>query len=154
MTEAERHRIFRRRRATYAFLETLPPTCHWPKRPEPFRPQDSPLFAAIIESMDENGQPCDYVEAARILSSARNAGRILFDSETRLWRGSKWKAAGFYQADASLDEQKLLKMLEAAKFRLSTVYPRFSDRKLSEILGAFLFLRTQLEFSDRCTGLQ
>jgi hypothetical protein len=166
MTGAEQHRIFVRRLATYKFLETLPPISHWPRRPAQFRPQDSPLFAVIIDSMYKHGRLCDFVEASRILSSARIAGRIIFDPKTRLWRGARWVPDEKKQLGATNGTplgdwvDSIMPQLKAeceaiaaakpaspaVKPRRPIVFPRLSRAELSKILTPEDIERIHCEF--------
>jgi len=69
-----------------AYLKSMPPTSHWPDRSQPFRRELSLLLDHI-----KRVAHCDVDKAECLRNVATRRKAIIFDGETKLWRGNpKW----------------------------------------------------------------
>lgn len=94
-------RIHARRLPVIEALRVMPLLSHWPDKPEPYSLLRSHCVSWIVRLFPEH---CPSMarwpfidqmrEAERILGAARRKGCVVFDPQTRLWRGSALSATG------------------------------------------------------------
>jgi hypothetical protein len=64
-------------------MANMPPRSHWPKRPEEFKISSSQVIWYILNETDIS----DWSRATKIFCEASKNKVIVFDRNTRMWRG-------------------------------------------------------------------
>lgn len=95
-------------------LRHMPPVSHWPNRPDPFNYENSEIIHHIM-LLDPTLQ---FNRAKSLYDHARKLGVIIFDPETKLWKGCElWESEFTLDPEAMTAESSQCSDLENLRDR-------------------------------------